>query len=278
MGGVGKTTIVTNTAAVLGRRGYDVLAIDLDPQPGSMTAHLGYEALKTETDPSHDHVGEILIDSEPRLDEIIVDTGDFDLVPAHEGLSAFDQELISQQIPMQDQLLLHEMRALADEYDYFLVDPPATLGKLVDNAIYACRNMLIPMELTKKGRDSADGIIRTIESMENEYQRGDEDFQVSILSIVPNMVGDSTIYRESRAALEAAGYPILPAGIRKRDILKDAWDAGQHVFAYMDDPAVDVRDYERDHLESVFGLVADVVDVTAETPSLTPEEVDHGQA
>lgn len=265
-GGVGKTTMATNLAAALGRRGNRVLVIDLDPQLGSLTDHVGHGELKRG---DREHLGDVLLDEEGDAESLILDVGDFDLIPSHEGLANIESEMAAQKTSLREFRLRSALKPISGEYDYFLVDPPATLNVLVDNALVAARDVIIPIELTRKGSVSIEGLEDTLDSMERGFQTFDENFRLGILAVVPNEVGDSNIYQETRTELEADGKPVTPFGFRKRDVLKEAWKHHMHVFQYADDPETrDLRPYEEDLLDH-FEALARIVeeghpDVTTE--------------
>jgi chromosome partitioning protein len=256
-GGVGKTTMATNVAAALGRRGERVLVVDLDPQLGSLTDHAGHQELKTG---DREHLGDVLLDDEKSIRSLVVETGDFDLVPSHEGLANIESEMAAQNTSLREFQLRSALTEVADDYDYFIIDPPATLNVLVDNALVAARNVVIPIELTRKGSVSIDGLEDTLDSMERGFKKFDDDFELGILAVVPNEVGDSNIYRDTREDLEAGGKPVTPFGVRKRDVLKEAWKNQMSVFEFAEsDETRDLREYEEDLLEN-FERLARIVE------------------
>jgi chromosome partitioning protein len=269
-GGVGKTTLATNTAAALGRRGADVLVVDLDPQLGSLTDHVGYGELKTG---DRDHLGDVLLAEDRDASNLVVDAGAFDLIPSHEGLANIESEMAARGTNLREFRLRSALTPLAGEYDYFLIDPPATLNVLVDNALVAARDVIIPIELTRKGSVSIDGLEDTLDSMQRGFQTFDEDFRLGIVAVVPNEVGDSNIYRDVREQLEGDGKPVTPFGIRKRDVLKQAWQAQMDLFTFAESSETrDLRDYEKDLLDQ-FEAVARVVEEGTVDAAAMPEEV-----
>jgi len=256
-GGVGKTTMATNVAAALGRMGERVLVIDLDPQLGSLTDHVGYRDLKTG---DREHLGDVLLNDDRDVRSLVVETNDFDLIPSHEGLANIESEMAARNTSLREFQLRSALKPLAGEYDYFLVDPPATLNVLVDNALVAARNVVIPIELTRKGSVSIEGLEDTLDSMERGFQKFDENFHLGILAVVPNEVGDSNIYREVRDELEAGGKPVAPFSVRKRDVLKEAWKNEMNIFEFAESPDTrDLREYELDLLEN-FEKLAKIIE------------------
>lgn len=247
-GGVGKTTMATNISAALGRQDERVLVIDLDPQLGSLTDHVGYQELKTG---DRDHLGDVLLNDEKDIESLIVETEDFDLVPSHEGLANIESEMAARNTSLREFQLRSALKSVASEYDYFIIDPPATLNVLVDNALVAARNVVIPIELTRKGSISIEGLEDTLDSMERGFKKFDDGFNLGILAVVPNEVGDSNIYRDTREELETDGKPVTPFGVRKRDVLKEAWKNQMNLFEFAESEETrDLREYEEDLLSN----------------------------
>jgi len=276
--GGGKTTVAVNVADELGRRGNNVLAIDLDHQRASITGYLGRYDLKNQDYSNigdvrgEMHLGEILIE-DGSMENIIIEEENFDWVPAHGAMENFDESLAQSNVRGREGLLLSHMKSLGSSYDYFILDPRGSAGALVDNAIYATRNVLVPVELSQKGKDTIDDIHENIELMEGHFRRIEEDFEISLMGIIPNKVGDSSIYDEIKTELEDEGNKITPFAIRQRDLLKYAWrnhlPARSYIRAADGDLDVDIEysrskpyyDYELDVLEK-FERIADMIEVT----------------
>jgi len=138
-GGVGKTTTTVNLGAALAAQGKRVLVVDLDPQANA-TLWLGVD-LRT-LDQSMYHV---LVKDVPLTAIIRPSTVEgIDLAPAHLDLSAADLELVNS---FEREILLKgNLAAVADRYDYILIDCPPSLSLLTINALVAAREVLIPLQ------------------------------------------------------------------------------------------------------------------------------------
>lgn len=244
-GGAGKTTNSMNSAAAIGRDGYDVLVWDLDPQPGSLTQYAGYENLVRG---NHLTAMDVLFgkDEENSIHDVIVETEHFDLVPGHEDLGSFEDSLGSTKRKGLNELRVFRevVEDLADDYDFFIFDLPATLGRLVDNGLYATRNVMVPLELTEKGNISLDGLEETLEEMESGTNT-----PMAIMGVVPSRVGNANIFSSVREEIESRGVPVSPFSIPEHTLLKETWKANMDIFQFAEsEDTREIRKYEKKDL------------------------------
>ncbi|WP_137287807.1 ParA family protein [Halorussus salinisoli] len=266
-GGVGKTTHSVNLAAAHARRGQDVLVIDMDPQDGGLTHHFGAEDYRA--DPEVDNLVRHLVER-PKgdFDDLVrrVEDG-IDLVPSHNMLESLERNLsragkmeedmhdANYRWPKEKQL----RRVLADadvpsKYDVVIVDPPATVGQHIYNAVYATSNLLIPVELSPKGKQSVDGLRDVVDGIEETLG----DIEVGVLGVVPNKVSDTNLQQEYEQKLDEQDLPVAPVSIRERgSMLSTAWENQVSVFRLADsDDYRDLRDYEEGTLDKFDELAA----------------------
>jgi chromosome partitioning protein len=247
-GGVGKTTFAVNTAAAIAKRGHSVLAIDLDHQNASMTEWLGYGDIVDSTW-EEDNTAECLVKREAGFEPIIHKTnesfidGHLDLVPSHTDLSRFDELVAGKSNPLF--FVREEVKKLSSKYDYFVVDAPASRGKLSDNAIISTRNIIVPMPMGHVGVQSIRGIEKTIRTMESGLNRGPFDVNLNILGVVPNRVNDSNLEEKGQEKLSQSDTLFIPIEVRERNVLEKAWANHVSVFSMVDS----MRDYEKDVIE-----------------------------
>lgn len=268
-GGCGKTTTAINLAAALGRRGYDVVGVDIDPQPASLTDHSGYPEYKDEDDPDSTIV-DALIDDTVGFDDLVIEGEHFDLIPAHESLASLDSQAADADVAMAEFLLRPALDPLEATYDFVLVDPPATLNLLVDNALIASDGVLIPMEMTRKGERSVKGVTETVDALETQLQAVRPDFELDMLGVLPNKVSDSTLNQEVQATLEGDDeVDLLDISIPDYNVVEDAWNTRQDIFSY--DDSHGLRPYQKDLLDAYRELADHVADVPEAEETLTVE-------
>jgi chromosome partitioning protein len=165
-GGVGKTTVAINVAGALADRGSDVLFVDLDPQ-GNATENLGVmEAYDAEPPTLFD----VLTDPEQRetVRDLVYAHDEMDVLPSNIDMTAAEPELtLSRRSGEQLDLVLAELET---EYDYIIVDCPPNLGNLMDNALFATQNVLIPALAESTSKRAFELLYDHIEALERDYE------------------------------------------------------------------------------------------------------------
>lgn len=135
-GGVGKTTVSANLVHGLALKGFNVLAIDLDPQ-AQLTTSLGVDNSEV------NGLDEVLLNQRAISDLVIPARENLYLVAAGYGLA--DIEHITEGGASRGMLLRNALTEEIEHYDYILIDCPPSSGLLVVNAIFASKEVLIPM-------------------------------------------------------------------------------------------------------------------------------------
>jgi chromosome partitioning protein len=164
-GGTGKTTIAINVAGALHARGQDVLFVDLDPQ-GNATENLGLREAYDSQPPS---LFDVLSASEQRnrIDELVREHEEMAVIPANIDMTAIEPELtLSRRSGEQLALALEHVD---DDYDYVIIDCPPFLGNLMDNAMYAAQNVLIPALAEDTSKRAFELLFDHIDALERDY-------------------------------------------------------------------------------------------------------------
>ncbi|MFP4006126.1 MAG: ParA family protein [Candidatus Hadarchaeia archaeon] len=179
-GGVGKTTICLHLAVGLARRDRDVLLVDLDPS-AYLSVHLGFD--REYYDENKNSLAYNLVEGpHNNPDDIIISTDEgVDLVPSNFDMRGVEDRLNAER--NREMRLKMLLDSLEQDYDYIMVDSPPSVGILYDNAILACRHVVIPIKDEEMSIVSVHRALDEIEEIENAFGTG-----IEILAIVPNLV------------------------------------------------------------------------------------------
>lgn len=229
-GGVAKTVSTVNVAAELGKQGYKVLIIDLDPQSNS-TKYLGlyypnslgsYNLLKGED------VGVTIT----KYDNVW-------LVPANINLIASESEILADTKRARETRLKKWLDKLPDQFDYVLIDCPPSLGMISINALAASDHVLVPLKIDKFSLDGFEYLIGSVNSVKEEFNE-----KLNLLGVFITMDRATKINREIKEELRGElGNLIFKQTIRENiDVIKSTFESTPLI--YFNNRANASKDYK----------------------------------
>ena len=138
-GGVAKTTTAINLSSTLAESGYQVLAVDLDPQ-GNLGLGFGFRPKElTHT------IADVLLNATPAADVLIpTEVKGVHLLPANKQTQLVERYLPSR--PNYQYALKHALAPLTSQYDFIILDCPPSLSALTTNALVAARMAVLPTQ------------------------------------------------------------------------------------------------------------------------------------
>lgn len=167
-GGAAKTSSVRDIGYELAELGYRVLLLDIDPQ-ANLTTWLGVHDAPIERS-----LQPVLEDYAPLPEPYQVHG--MDLIPSHLALARTDARLPGYtNAEGRLRSAIDAVRASA-AYDFVLIDPPPSLGKLTANAANAADWVIVPVPARYKGLVALDGL----REMLGEYTRTNPRLRVAM--------------------------------------------------------------------------------------------------
>jgi chromosome partitioning protein len=216
-GGVGKSSIASNLAAISAWCGLKTLVVDLDPQCNTSHYLLGEDFEKVETD-----IGEFfaqtlsfsLLNKSPG--ELISTTRfeNLDIIPASPDLGDLQHKLETKHKIYK---LRNALRALA-EYDAIYIDTPPAFNFYTLSALIAADACLIPFDCDDFSRQALYALMENVVETSEDHNEA-----LSIEGIIVNQFQARANYpRQVVKELREEGLPVLDVMLPSSVIMKES--------------------------------------------------------
>jgi chromosome partitioning protein len=204
-GGVGKTSITCNLAAVSASTGKRTVVLDLDPQYNSSHYLLGdTEANDGDIADYLDQAGGIFSPSK-NISEFVYETPfeNLFIIPASSRLPEIEHKLESRYKIFKLREALNE---LSENFDEIYIDTPPAFNFFTKSALIGCDRVLIPFDCDTFSRQSLDKVSEAILDICSDHNP-----DLMIEGVVVNQFQPrAKLPKQLVDDLRDSGYPILP--------------------------------------------------------------------
>jgi chromosome partitioning protein len=189
----------------------------------------------------------------------------FYLLPAHEEMAGSLATWLDN-VPNGDHRISDFLELLDEDFDYLVMDGPPDLGSITDGMLNAVRDddengvaepgdagIVVPVEADTESVNALDQLYAQVASLEQSLK-----IHVETLSIVLNKYEDNRFSEKVQKKLRLLPLPISEIIIRKRNILRDAYDSGQTAYTFW--PSARHQQHDIQELRQWYTQLADQVD------------------
>jgi chromosome partitioning protein len=204
-GGVGKSTITCNLAAIGAHQGRKTLVVDLDPQ-GNSTQYLLGRSGSGSTPTLADFFDQVLnFKLNPRDSADFVTATpfpDLDLMPSHPALEDLQGKLESR---YKIYKLREALEQLGQLYERIWIDTPPALNFYTRSALIAADGCLIPFDCDDFSRRALYALLENVQEIRLDHNRG-----LTVEGIIVNQFqARASLPRRIVEELAAEGLPVL---------------------------------------------------------------------
>lgn len=251
-GGVGKSTTVHELSSNLTKKGFKVLAIDLDPQQ-NLSKFSGaplteywtiYEVLKGECD---------FIDAIHFKDAEDSDVNNYDISTAHKKLEDAEKEFSE----FYDVYKLTDaLKPVRDNYDFIIIDTPPKLGILPNMALTAADYVVIPVEASSAGIQGIGQLFERIDRITNSERGSNKNLKVAgmLLTKYADRTNlEKSIRRQLEVLATRMNARIFKTTIREAVAIKEAQALKKSILEYepKSKPCLDYMNFTNELLKEI---------------------------
>lgn len=224
-GGVGKTTVVCNLAAIAASRGLNTLVIDLDIQ-GNATRYL-MGPNETRGSMADFFEGTLRFGRNTEGLETIVSRTPF----ANLSVIAASEELEHLAPKLEAKQKVYKLRQALDkmgEYDAIFIDTPPALNFYSRSALIAAHRVLIPFDCDDFARQALYTLLDNLEELQADHN---EDLEVEGI-VVNQFAPQARLPRELLQILIDEGLPVREPALSSSVKIKESHEAHQPIIHY----------------------------------------------
>ena len=243
-GGVGKSSITVNLAAISAHQGLKTLLIDLDPQANSSQYVLGddatYSSDKQALEPNIENyfedvlgnqqskgllgnaIGSILKSRSKGLESYVHQSSfkHLDVIPASPTLGALTHALESKHKIYK---LRDALQQLSGHYDRVFIDTPPAFNFFTLSALIAANRVLIPFDCDVFSKRALQTLIENVIETQDDHNEG-----LEIEGIVVNQFqAQAKLPREVVQQLKDEGLPVLDSMLPPSILMKESHQKNQ---------------------------------------------------
>jgi len=216
-GGVGKSSIASNLAAISAQRGLKTLLIDLDPQCNSTQYIYGEGSDQLDKDIKAFFEQTLTFQLKPQGPEVFIHETPYNnlfLLPANPDVADLQTRLETKH-------KIYKLKEALDQltdYDAIYIDTPPAFNFFTLSALVAAQRCLIPFDCDEFARHALYSLMDNINETKMDHNEG-----LSIEGIVVNQYQPrASLPKKIVAELEADSLPVLSAKISSSVKMKES--------------------------------------------------------
>lgn len=226
-GGVGKSTISANLAAISANNGHKTLLIDLDPQGNSTQYVLGDSEPEYSLADFFDQALNFKIRPKTSI-EFVTESGyeNLDVLASHSALEELQGKLESRYKIFKLRDALEELKS---EYDRVYIDTPPALNFYSRSALIGADSVLVPFDCDDFSRRALYNLMESL----NEI-RADHNPSLQLEGIVVNQFQPrASLPRQLVDELREEGLPVLETTLSSSVKIRESHQASQPMIHFM---------------------------------------------